>query len=385
MKLRALLAAALIGGTSGCAKDLPGPPTFAGLQAITLYGRATYADGSAAGQRAFQVRLLGNGTNLFPKGVHQCSEGDDHAQALQTVDVVTALDGSFFVSAPIDDFVRATDENCTLSHKAAGRLANLDVKIQTDADSVGCLALCHGDGLSACFAQCLRTGEKFVWTTSLTSRAVGSHVDVDLTELGPPLTPVASPAPDLADLVVDGVAAASSLLITHQDFAADACELEDQCIGAPGTRKLLRFDGVIENLGLGDLVLGNPVANPYFIYSVCHGHYHLKDTLTAELIDPATGLVVSKGGGQVISHKEGFCIKDVDLIAGDAPVQYDCQNQGLSSGWADVYARDLSCQWLDVTDAAPGAYTLRLTVNASRLLPESDYENNSVLIPVVVP
>ena len=37
-----------------------------------------------------------------------------------------------------------------------------------------------------------------------------------------------------------------------EDFTAEDCEVQEQCILAPGHRLLLRFDDVIQNLGLGD-------------------------------------------------------------------------------------------------------------------------------------
>ncbi|MCA9697946.1 MAG: hypothetical protein KC431_10515, partial [Myxococcales bacterium] len=42
---------------------------------------------------------------------------------------------------------------------------------------------------------------------------------------------------------------------------------------------------------------------------------------------------------------------------------YTCYNQGLSLGWSDTYGAALDCQWIDVTDVAPGDYTLRMEVN----------------------
>ena len=126
-----------------------------------------------------------------------------------------------------------------------------------------------------------------------------------------------------------------------EDFTAEDCEVQEQCILAPGHRLLLRFDGVIQNLGLGDLVIGSPENNPLFIFSECHGHYHLKDIMTFELLDPLTGEVVRTAGGEVVSRKQGFCLKDTDPIAGDRPRLYDCENQGLTPGWADIYGRDL--------------------------------------------
>ena len=359
-----------------------GQPSFKGIATITLRGYASLSDGSPAARRTLQMRFLGNGEDLFPAGVRHCTEGDDHAQALQVVNVVTALDGSFFVSAPIDGFVRATDEKCSMSRRAAARMHAVDVKVQSDVDVPSCFAYCRSQrDYDACMSNCVALGQKFVWSTSLTSRDVGSHIDVPLTSLGPPIEPIAPQA----DLQVDGKAAAESIVVDHQDFAADSCEIEDQCIAAPGHRTLIRFDGVVQNLGGGDLYLGSPAKSPYFTFSQCHQHYHLMDFLRAELVDPDTGLVVTRADGQVVSQKQGFCIEDVDQVAGNTPGKYDCQNQGLTSGWSDVYTNELNCQWIDVTDVKPGKYTLRLTVNAGGTLPEADTSNNSALIPVVVP
>lgn len=381
MRWCALAALAL----AACSDSPTGPASFAGLNQVTLRGRALLSDGSPAANRALQARFLGDGDQLFPVGVHHCSEGDDHAQALQVIDVVTDGDGYFFVSAPIHDFVRATDETCTMSRKYAGRLTGLEVKLQTDADRPACSAYCNTHSQSECVTSCLGNGQKFLWTTSMTSRQLGAEYQVRFDQLGPALA-AASADPALPDLLVDGAAAASSLEITHQIFAAEACEVADGCIGAPGDRRLLRFDGVVENLGTADLVLGDPTNSPYFVYSECHRHYHLKGLLTSELVDPATGEVVAVGQtGRVVSLKEGFCVKDVDQVAGDFPGKYDCSNQGLTPGWSDVYTRDLSCQWLDVTGVPGGSYALRLTVNAAHELPESSYGNNSALIPVSLP
>jgi len=43
------------------------------------------------------------------------------------------------------------------------------------------------------------------------------------------------------------------------------------------------------------------------------------------------------------------------------------------------------CQWLDITDVAPGAYSLRVTINPDRVLTESNYDNNETTVPVTIP
>jgi hypothetical protein len=87
----------------------------------------------------------------------------------------------------------------------------------------------------------------------------------------------------------------------------------------------------------------------------------------------------------VVVHKNGFCIQGVEQVAGSAANDYDCDNQGLAPGWEDIYGSSLNCQWLDVTGVPGGDYSLKITVNASRIFPESDFNNNSALIPVSLP
>jgi len=367
---------------AGCLSKTSGPTSFAGLSNITLHGVIAYADGTPVRSRTVQFRLLGSGAGLFPDGVNMCDEGDRHAQALQTLNVVTAFDGSFSLTAPIEGFVRATDETCPMGPAAAAHLTMIDLKVQTDADQVSCGPYCKSHPVDTGILDCSQQGQKFVWSTVLTAGDVGAHLDIRLDELGPPLGTTSPPEPDLPDLQVDGFAAASSLKLGFEDFTAEDCEVQERCILAPGHRLLLRFDGVIQNLGLGDLVIGSPENNPLFVFSECHGHYHLKDIMTFELLDPLTGEVVRTAGGEVVSRKQGFCLKDTDPIAGDRPRLYDCENQGLTPGWADIYGRDLGCQGLDVTDVPGGHYTLRITVNAGRTFAEGNYGNNSALVQV---
>ena len=99
---------------AACLSKTSGPTSFAGLSNITLHGVIAYADGTPVRSRTVQFRFLGSGAELFPDGVNMCDAGDQHAQALQTLNVVTAFDGSFSLTAPIEGFVRATDETCPM-------------------------------------------------------------------------------------------------------------------------------------------------------------------------------------------------------------------------------------------------------------------------------
>ncbi|MFN2548303.1 MAG: lysyl oxidase family protein [Myxococcales bacterium] len=359
------------------------PPSFAGLASIPLRGTAIYADGTPAANDVIEFSLLADGKDLFPAYVNGCSPGDDHAQALQVVAFVTTRNGAFSVNAPLAGFVRATDPTCSMASAAAARFSRIDVRAQTDADFGSCLPYCRKYRSDSCYADCVGQGQKFVWTSSLTTADVDTPRAILFEKLGPAL-PGTTPSPALPDLIVDGEAARNSAELTQDTFSPVDCAVQEGCVGAPGTRTLLRFDGDIVNVGGGDLQIGSPENNPLFQWSECHKHYHLQEIMTFELFDQ-TGAPAIGDTGRVVGRKQGFCIEGVEQVAGNSPDLYDCRNQGLASGWEDIYGASLNCQWLDVTGVPGGDYTLRVTVNASRTFPESDFDNDSELIPVSIP
>ncbi len=163
------------------------------------------------------------------------------------------------------------------------------------------------------------------------------------------------------------------------------CELYEGCVGALGWRTLLRFTLTASNIGASDLVLGVAANQPdVFHHSECHDHYHFDEFATFELRD--AGGVVASG------FKPGFCLLDSYSWAWpNTPTHYDCANQGISRGFADIYEAELPCQWIDVTDVPPGDYTLRASVNQPRadaalpVLVERDYTNNTVEVAVTIP
>lgn len=156
---------------------------------------------------------------------------------------------------------------------------------------------------------------------------------------------------------------------------------DENCVGGPGIRKLLRFDVLVHNRGTEDLVVGNPrERSDLFVYSACHRHYHFRDAALYELLD-ASGTVVKTG------RKQGFCIEDT-LPSDDGPApprRYDCTSQGVQVGWADWYPAVLDCQWIDVTDVPPGDYVLRVFWNPTRRMPETRLDNNEGRVPITIP
>jgi len=361
------------------------PPGFGGFSSIPLRGHVVYADGTRAADDAIEFSLLADGDNLFPANVNGCSPGDEHAQALQILAVATGHDGSFSADVPMSGFVRATDTTCAMAPSAAMNFSRIDVRAQTDADFGSCLPYCRKYAAESCYSDCVTRGQKFVWGATINNPAeVGTQHLIQFEMLGPPLPGTNPATPPLPDLIVDGDAARNSAALSEQTFEADDCAVQEACVAAAGTRTLLRFDGDIVNVGSGDLQIGSPENNPLFQWSECHQHYHLENIMTFELLDP-TGAPAVGDLGRVVGRKQGFCIQGIEQVAGDSPDPYNCQNQGLATGWEDIYGASLNCQWLDVTGVPEGDYLLRITVNASRTFPESDFDNDSELIPVTIP
>ncbi len=167
--------------------------------------------------------------------------------------------------------------------------------------------------------------------------------------------------------------------ITTETFAATDCEVQEGIVVA-GTRRLLRFTLETRNVGPGDLVMGDPATNPRYSYAPCHGHYHFAGFARYRLLST---------GGQVVrtGQKVGFCLEDLsrwDRTSNPA-ARYSCDYQGIQAGWSDIYASQISGQWIDITGLAPGTYVLEATVDPTNVLPETDETNNSATRNVTIP
>lgn len=184
----------------------------------------------------------------------------------------------------------------------------------------------------------------------------------------------------VADLLVDRERMRATATVSWAFFLPNHCALVERCVRAPGWRRLLRFESTTANVGAADLFLGAPSVDRGFEFSLCHSHFHFTQY-------EHFALVSEDGMLRITGRKQGFCILDTYRYPSrvEAPGNYTCASQGLSTGWADVYVSGLDCQWLDVTDVPAGTYTLRSEVNPERVLPESDYGNNVAEISVVIP
>ena len=169
----------------------------------------------------------------------------------------------------------------------------------------------------------------------------------------------------------------------------DQCVFEEFAVGGTGYRRLLRFDTVILNAGDGDLIVGdrsdpnNPYAD-YFYLAGCHGHYHIRDFAVYELLTP-DGLRVARG------EKQGFCMEDSFKYDGAKSGGYNCDFQGITSGWGDWYYKQLPGQWIDITGVPEGDYIVRASINGgnspeARIFDEGeDRHPNFVEVTIHVP
>ena len=177
------------------------------------------------------------------------------------------------------------------------------------------------------------------------------------------------------DLVVDPQRFVAQMEIVDRLFEPGDCAIAEGVVGAPGYRRLLRFDTVLMNRGDGDLVIGdrsdpnNPYAK-YFVFHACHGHYHLRDFSIYELLTPDGSVVIA-------GTKQGFCFEDsFKYEDGGKSHGYDCGYQGITSGWGDWYYKQLVGQWIDITGVPEGEYIVRVSINTGVSAPIFDEGQN---------
>ncbi len=161
-------------------------------------------------------------------------------------------------------------------------------------------------------------------------------------------------------------------------FNSAQCEVVEGC-SLPGTRRLLRFEIETRNIGTGDLILGNPATNSYFVFASCHNHYHFDGYVGLHLMN--SNEVVAVGS------KISFALEDVFRWDTNAPLDspYKEDYQGIQPGWADIYNYWIPCQYIDITDTPAGLYTLELEVDPDHKLAELNDANNVTRISVEIP
>jgi hypothetical protein len=397
---------AACGSSSNNADGAGGPPQSNGaapsgtagqVHSILISGRGSFADGTPIAGESVQYQLILDGANMFQAGSNGCLPTPAHVAGTVIETATPDRLGNYSLNIPVTQLRAAVVKSCSIQQLSASQVEDATIRASILANATTCPAFCSAQGTAggACVDDCEKGNRTIVASQAVSPAQMGAllqqaqgsggniqwNQNLSFVSLGPVLTPGGLP-----DLQVDAAAAQASAHVDQETFDGSSCEVAEQCVRAAGLRTVLRFDGTIENLGNADLVIGDPTNSPLFTSSSCHNVQLLKNIMLYELVDPATGANIQVDNQAVLGRKQGFCMMDIMQINAAAPQgQYNCNYQGITTGWADVYDAALDCQFLDVTGVSPGNYTLRLTVNPDQLFQESDYNNNTIEVPVTVP
>jgi Lysyl oxidase/S-layer homology domain len=176
-------------------------------------------------------------------------------------------------------------------------------------------------------------------------------------------------------------------------------------------RRMLRFTGMIVNIGAGPFELQGvrsstsepmtmhqivyegasstgPIAQQYATGAVAqyagdgHNHWHVNEIARYDLWG---GPNVSRGS------KIGFCFLDSDPhdlgLPGAPPSRYYLgswcstdpnalsNRMGISIGWGDLYAWNVTWQWIDITDLPAGVYVVRAMADPYQFFAETNDQN----------
>ncbi len=208
-----------------------------------------------------------------------------------------------------------------------------------------------------------------------------------------------------ADLTVDVLRMAASMVARNERFLPGDCNIAEGHTEA-GLRKVVRFGTTVPNVGTGHLRVPTPLEEPaHFEWGDCHGHWHLTDFASYRLWtrtgyedwrqlrqahpELTAGQLLAENPGVadqfIAGHKQGFCLIDIRQYDHDAPPHYhDCNDPGISRGWADEYDVTLDGQFVDVTGLEAGIYVMEVEVNAERTIPEPAYDNNAAAFAVAI-
>jgi hypothetical protein len=219
------------------------------------------------------------------------------------------------------------------------------------------------------------------------------------------------PVPDDCSLTSSLSTAEFSRLLLPDLLTLPPYDLEIETL--PDGSRELRLSNTIWNSGAGPLELAgefNPTtrrtrveqnvysetSNPYsrlvgeFVWHIEHDHWHFENFSLYELwtLTPTGELEALVSS----SDKVSYCLIDTDILDREMesflPYRqyYGCGRtlQGLSVGWGDTYKSFLDGQSIQLAAVKDGYYALRSIANPDGILLEANYNNNSVLIYLVI-
>lgn len=173
--------------------------------------------------------------------------------------------------------------------------------------------------------------------------------------------------------------------------------------------RMIAFDGYLHNIGEGSLDLfGNPqqpggmvqrvfdgtnweeVGSPTVRYETSdgHNHFHLIGAVDYSLWDESLSEKIGD------SSKVGFCLVDTeqqedryeefygidrfDYCSRESPDATELR-MGITPGWRDTYDANITLQWVDATNTAPGRYFVGAVTDPNDEIVESDETNNGLV------
>ena len=242
-------------------------------------------------------------------------------------------------------------------------------------------------------------------TISIPRPALCESTDPCGEELLPDLTPIVSRS------ALGPIAAERTALPTARPRSADLFPEDTWFIDEDTpNRRLLRFPTVAANIGTGPLdVIAEgidndgvtatfqriwtdtwhfrDIASGEFVFHPTHDHIHFDAFERYELVD---------GSGTIAAtaEKVSFCLRDSLHVAEQpaeptgvvftAPADCGGTQQIINPGFGDHYHSLLDDQWIDISDVAPGEYTVRVIVDPLDLIVEADESNNVASFAVTI-
>jgi hypothetical protein len=131
-----------------------------------------------------------------------------------------------------------------------------------------------------------------------------------------------------------------SVNVSLEHASADLRLRAGDAITLPQLRSIIKNNGFTRRMRSSRL----------FEFSPCHQHFHLSGFSNYQLLN-LDRTIAAQG------HKQAFCLEDLLKYTNDNKSNgYTCRDQGITSGWADWYFKQLSGQWIDIT-GVPKAIT----------------------------
>lgn len=162
--------------------------------------------------------------------------------------------------------------------------------------------------------------------------------------------------------------------IMHVDFPECDCRIGSPFIPSATGGKVLTVQIEAMNVGTAHLFIGSPSIEHYA--QDCMGRVLFRNWAKLELRNSTAHIV------RTVFHDFRFWDSMGGLLKRN---MFTDSMQGLCVGSiCGSLGNANECSWVDVTDLpASDTYTLTITVNPNQIVPELDYTNNAITVPIV--